>query len=139
MKTVYDHITPYVTKDGSVIRELVHPEKLAFTVKQSLAEAIVHPGKSTYLHIHNKSEEIYHITAGKGIMTLDDEVFEIKKGDTVIVMPKSAHKVVNTGAKDLKILCCCCPAYSHDDTELQGDCPPGSDTLNKETKTDAET
>lgn len=118
MKTVYDKVTPYVTKDGSIIRELVHPDITPSAVKQSLAEAIIPPGASTYLHIHHETEEIYHITAGCGMMTLDEESFEIQKGDTVLIMPGTAHKVDNTGEEDLKILCCCCPAYSHEDTEL---------------------
>jgi len=121
MKTVYDQITPYVTKDGSIIRELIHPEKLAVATKQSLAEAIIHPGASTYLHIHHKTEEVYHIISGKGMMTLDDGSFEVQKGDTVLIRPQTAHKVENTGKEDLKILCCCSPPYSHEDTELQGD------------------
>ncbi len=39
-KTEKDTIKPYITKDGSSIRELMHPEKHG-NVKQSLAEAIV--------------------------------------------------------------------------------------------------
>jgi len=118
MKTVYDQITPYVTKDGSIIRELVHPGITPEAAKQSLAEAVIRPGASTYLHIHNKTQEIYHITAGKGMMTLGSESFALQQGDTVLIMPGTAHMVDNTGDEDLKILCCCCPPYSHEDTFL---------------------
>ena len=53
IKTEYSKIQPYATKDGSIIRELMHP------------------------NVHE-----------------------------------------NTGTVPLKILCCCAPPYSHDDTEL---------------------
>jgi mannose-6-phosphate isomerase-like protein (cupin superfamily) len=116
-KSEYDKMQPYVTKDGSIIRELMHP----FTHlnrNQSLAEALVPPGGITHLHKHLQSEEIYHVLSGIGLMTLGDEQFEIKEGDTVCIAPGTQHKVKNTGATLLKILCASAPPYSHSDTEL---------------------
>ena len=118
MKTRYQDIAAFVTRDGSVIRELMHPVTFSAADKQSLAEAIVSPGQSTKLHRHHRSEELYHITAGQGVMTLSTEVFDVSLGDTVCIPPGTAHRIENTGSHDLKILCCCAPAYSHDDTEL---------------------
>ena len=43
MKTRYADIPAYVTKDGSVIRELLHPDHHG-NRQQSLAEATVPPG-----------------------------------------------------------------------------------------------
>ena len=122
MKTRYQDIAPFVTRDGSVIRELMHPEQQNSekhaSVNQSLAEAIVSPGQSTKLHRHHQSEELYHITAGQGLMTLAAETFEVSVGDTVCIPPGTPHRIENTSETDLKILCCCAPAYGHDDTEL---------------------
>ena len=131
MKTRYQDIAPFVTRDGSVIRELMHPQqqhagkcfkslniKKQSPVNQSLAEAIVLPGQSTKLHRHQLSEELYHITAGQGLMTLSEESFEVSVGDTVCIPPGTPHRIENIGDVDLKILCCCAPAYAHDDTEL---------------------
>jgi mannose-6-phosphate isomerase-like protein (cupin superfamily) len=116
-KSEYDKIQPYITKDGSIIRELMHPF-VHFNRNQSLAEAVVPPGAITHLHKHLQSEEIYHVLSGVGIMTLGDEQFGIKAGDTVCIMPGTLHKVKNTGATSLKILCASAPPYSHSDTEL---------------------
>lgn len=116
-KTVYNEIQPYTTKDGALIRELMHPE-LHGNSNQSLAEATIAQGTATALHRHNLSEEIYHFTGGKGQMTLGDETFEVAMGDTVCVPPGILHRLENTGQEPLKLLCCCAPAYSHDDTEL---------------------
>jgi mannose-6-phosphate isomerase-like protein (cupin superfamily) len=75
-------------------------------------------GSSTLAHRHLVAEEIYHITTGRGLMTLEAEVFEVSAGDTVLINSGVAHKLENTGSEFLKILCCCSPAYSHEDTEL---------------------
>jgi mannose-6-phosphate isomerase-like protein (cupin superfamily) len=117
MKTGYHQIEAYVTKDGSLIRELMHPSMHGNT-HISLAEAIIPAGSATSLHRHRKSEEIYHITAGAGIMTLGTEQFAVAVGDTVAIAPGMSHQVRNTQSIPLKILCCCSPAYAHDDTEL---------------------
>ncbi|AKB22741.1 cupin domain-containing protein [Methanosarcina sp. WH1] len=115
--TKYKKIEPYPTKDGSIIRELMHPA-VHGNSNQSLAEATVPAGGTTLLHKHRLSEEIYHITKGSGIMTLGSEEFEVRKGDSICIGPGTPHRVQNTGKEPLKILCCCTPAYSHEDTEL---------------------
>ena len=117
MKTGYEQITPFVTKDGSVVRELIHPRQGADT-RQSLAEATVLPGSETVLHCHHKAEEIYHVTRGRGTMTLGGEIFDIGQGDSILIPPGTPHRLRNSGQEDLVVLCCCCPPYSHDDTEL---------------------
>lgn len=116
-RTHASDIKPYVTKDGSCIRELMHPDQHGNQL-QSLAEATIQPGTRTQLHRHKKTEELYHITAGEGRMTLADEQFNVAAGDTVCIPPGTAHCIENTGQTNLIILCCCAPAYDHDDTEL---------------------
>ena len=117
MKTEYAATPPYITKDGSEIRELMHPSTHG-NYTQSLAEAIVAPGATTRLHRHRQSEELYHITAGHGHMTLGEENFAVGPGDSVCIPPGTPHCIANTGTEPLRILCCCVPAYAHDDTEL---------------------
>ncbi|MCX7174969.1 MAG: cupin domain-containing protein [Proteobacteria bacterium] len=123
MKTRYAEVIAYLTKDGSEIRELMHPGT-ADNGSQSLAEAVVQPGQKTFLHRHRVTEELYHVTRGEGRMTMGSETFDIAAGDTVRIPPDTPHCVENTGDALLRILCCCCPAYSHEDTELLGQ--PGS-------------
>ena len=73
MKTAYRDATPFFTKDGSEIRELMHPARHC-SRNQSLAEAIVAPGQTTARPRHQPSEELYHITVGRGHMTLGASV-----------------------------------------------------------------
>jgi len=117
LKSEYNKIQPYTTKDGSIIRELMHPDVHGNT-KISLAEAIIPVGFITFLHKHNQSEEIYHILEGRGIMTLGDKRFEVKTGDTICIPAGTPHQIQNTDKIPLRLLCCCSPPYSHDDTEL---------------------
>jgi mannose-6-phosphate isomerase-like protein (cupin superfamily) len=117
IRTRYAAIRPYVTRDGSLIRELLHPAEHGNAL-QSLAEAEIAPGASTQLHYHIRSEELYHIVAGTGLMQLGTEQFTVNVGDSVCIPPGTAHCITNTAITPLRILCCCAPAYAHDDTVL---------------------
>jgi mannose-6-phosphate isomerase-like protein (cupin superfamily) len=117
LKTSYSQIPAYDTKDGSEIRELMHPSGHG-NRNQSLAEATVLPGTRTLLHRHRLTEEIYHVTSGSGRMTLGDETFDIVTGDSVLIPPGTPHCIEAVGTTPLRILCCCSPAYAHEDTEL---------------------
>jgi len=117
MITSKKDVEPYLTKDGSLIRELLHPDQQSVK-NQSLAEATVPPGVTTHLHQHLRSEEIYHIISGCGVMQLGSATFEVKLGDSVAIPPGTAHAIRNSGNDDLLILCCCAPPYRHEDTEL---------------------
>jgi mannose-6-phosphate isomerase-like protein (cupin superfamily) len=119
-KNEYRNQDMYLTKDGCTIRELMHPDvhSLLGVKHQSLAEAVVNAGQCTRLHRHHTSEELYYITQGEGLMTLGAMEFAVQAGDTVCIPPGTAHCIKNTGRKDMKILCCCAPAYAHEDTEL---------------------
>ncbi len=119
MRQPYATVPAYITKDGSTIRELMHPSNHR-NVKQSLAEATVPAGTRTLLHRHLLSEEIYHVTAGHGRMTLGADQFDITTGDTICIAPGVVHSVEASGSEALTLLCCCAPPYAHDDTELIG-------------------
>jgi mannose-6-phosphate isomerase-like protein (cupin superfamily) len=116
-KTAYNEITPYVTLDGSLIRELMHP-RMHGNHAQSLAEATVAAGASTRLHRHARAEELYHFTSGEGRMTLAERTFSVRPGDTVLIAAGMPHRLQNTGDQPLRVLCCSTPAYADDDTEL---------------------
>ena len=87
-----DETESFTTLDGSQIRELAGPSS-GSALNQSLAEATVAPGEATDEHYHEVTEEIYLFTHGKGRMRLGEE-------------------------EPLRLLCCCAPAYSHEDTVI---------------------
>jgi len=110
-------IKPFITKDGSEIREIFHPNDSSIK-KMSFAEATVYPGDITELHIHKKADEIYFILAGKGIMEIEKEKSLVKKEDSIFIPAGNKHRIKNIGKTALKILCSSSPPYSHKDTDL---------------------
>ena len=106
---------PFITKDGSEIRELLAYRNSAIR-NQSLAEARLPAGASTQEHFHPRAEEIYYITHGAGKIRIENETREIGAGDAIAIPPGKKHKLWNTGGGVLRLLCCCAPAYEHSDT-----------------------
>ncbi len=110
-----NEVPAFITKDGSEIRELLAHRNSAIR-RQSLAEARLPAGGSTQEHYHPKAEEIYYITHGTGRIRIDAEVRDVKAGDAIAIPPGRRHKLWNTGAETLRLLCCCSPAYEDSDT-----------------------
>jgi len=110
-----NEVAPFITKDGSEIRELLAHRNSAIR-NQSLAEARLPAGASTQEHFHPRAEEIYYLTHGTGRMRIEGETREVKAGDAIAIPPGQRHKLWNTGDETLRLLCCCAPAYEHDDT-----------------------
>lgn len=108
---------PFITKDGSEIRELLAYRNSAIR-QQSLAEARLPPGAGTQEHYHARTEEIYYITAGQGRIRIAGEIRDVGPGDAVAIPPGQKHKIWNTGPGLLAFLCCCAPPYEHSDTFL---------------------
>jgi mannose-6-phosphate isomerase-like protein (cupin superfamily) len=113
----YAEIQPFVTLDGSEIREwagrVSEPAQ-----NQSLAEATIPVGGATTEHYHRASEELYLVTAGQGRLIIDAEERIIGVGDCALIPPGARHKVFNIGAEPLRLVCACSPAYTDEDTCL---------------------
>ncbi len=112
-----NEVPPFITKDGSEIRELLAHRNSAIR-HQSLAEARLPVGGATQEHYHVRTEEIYYITHGIGRMRIEGETHEVQVGDAVAILPGQKHKLWNIGHETLRLLCCCAPAYEHDDTVI---------------------
>lgn len=112
-----DEVPAFTTKDGSEIRELL-AHRNSVIQKQSLAEARLPVGGSTREHYHPKTEEIYYITHGEGKMRIGEEEQRVVVGDAIAIPPGERHKIWNDGQETLRFLCCCAPAYEHEDTVL---------------------
>jgi mannose-6-phosphate isomerase-like protein (cupin superfamily) len=107
---------PFTTKDGSQIRSILDRTN-APVQNQSLAEAAVPAGGRTQRHYHKLSEEFYFILDGAGEMNIDGETRGIVPGDAILIPPGAWHEII--AATPLRFLCCCAPAYSHEDTYFE--------------------
>jgi quercetin dioxygenase-like cupin family protein len=103
---------PFVTKDGSTIREYVHSDR------QSLAEASLAPRMATQRHYHALSEEIYLVLEGAGELEVDGDRRGVGRGDAILIPPGAWHQLT-AGDGGVTILCSCVPPYSDDDTYLE--------------------
>jgi mannose-6-phosphate isomerase-like protein (cupin superfamily) len=110
-------VPAFTTKDGSEIRELLAHRNSCIRL-QSLAEARLPPGAATTPHYHPRTEEIYYILDGRGRMRIEREEREVGPGDAIAIPPGAEHQIRNHGDVTLRFLCCCAPAYEHDDTVL---------------------
>ena len=61
--TNLDSAPPFITKDGSEIRELLAHRNSSIR-NQSLEETRLQPGAATQENFHRRTEEIYYITQG---------------------------------------------------------------------------
>jgi mannose-6-phosphate isomerase-like protein (cupin superfamily) len=112
-----NELAAFITKDGSEIRELL-AHRNSVICRQSLAEARLPAGGATQEHYHIQTEEIYYITHGQGRMRVEQEMRDVKPGDAIAIPPGHKHKLWNTCQETLRLLCCCAPAYEHEDTVI---------------------
>ena len=112
-----DQRLPFITKDRSEIRSILDRTNSTVT-NQSLAEATVPSGAETAAHFHPRTEEIYYVLRGRGLMILGNERKAVGPGDGILIPPGIPHRIRNVGQEPLVFLCCCSPPYSHEDTVL---------------------
>jgi len=105
-----EHCQELIAGDGSILRELLHPEKADLQIRYSLAHAKVKSGQKTKPH-KLKTSEVYYIMQGAGLMHIDDQSFEVSPQCAVYIPPHSTQYIENTGNSDLKFLCIVEPAW----------------------------
>jgi len=64
-------------------------------------EIIIKPNQAPSYQFHHKRSEIWIITMGTGLLTLDDTNSEVSKGDIVRVPIGARHRIRNVGSEDL--------------------------------------
>ena len=72
-------VAAFTTKDGSEIRELLAHRNSCIR-NQSLAEARLADGRSTAPHYHPKTEEIYYVLEGEGLMQVGEQSGRVGSG-----------------------------------------------------------
>ena len=70
-------------------------------------------------HSHRTIEEIYFVLKGSGRMEVDGATQMVRPGDAILIPAGAWHSLENNGTSELRILCCCAPPYSDDDTYFE--------------------
>ena len=109
----------FIAGDGSILREILHPDKANLRIRYSLAHAKVLSGQETRPH-KLKSSEVYYIISGRGLMHIDENAFEVGPESAIYIPPNSIQFIENTGNSDLVFLCLVEPAWRKADAELFG-------------------
>jgi len=105
--------------EGTAIKQHFHPQNTLNGIRFSLAEFTLEVGKKSYPH-KLKSSEVYFILEGKGVLHVNEEFFEMTKGDSAYVPPMSEQFIENSDKVDLRFLCITDPAWkAEDDIILQ--------------------
>ena len=91
-EVVKDNETYYL-KDNKFLNNLV------------VSSTLLNPFKQTTGHNHSGQEEVYFFVSGQGQMLLDEDKFEVKAGDVVLIPDGAFHRVYNTSAEPFYFVC----------------------------------
>ncbi len=107
----------FVARDGSLLRELLHPDKASLEIRYSLAHATVPPGQATRPH-RLTTAEVYYVIKGTGEMFIDGDSEPVGPGCAVYIPPGAAQYIENIGVGDLTFLCIVDPAWQPENEEI---------------------
>ena len=69
------------------------------------------PGSRQGVHAHPRSEQVYVIVRGRGVMTVGEEETEVSAGTLVLVPPGTGHAILNTGDEPLVFVSATAPPF----------------------------
>lgn len=64
----------------------------------------VPPSSAIPVHRHEKDEELYFIFEVAGVMTIDDQKYEVGPGDLAICRQGSSHGLENTCSQQIRLI-----------------------------------
>jgi mannose-6-phosphate isomerase-like protein (cupin superfamily) len=107
----------FVAGDGTLLRELLHPDKQAIDLRYSLAYAIV-PAHEQSLPHSLKTSEVYYILSGKGEMHINGESQAVEPGDAIYIPPQAEQFIHNKETDPLVFICIVDPAWRQEDEAI---------------------
>ena len=108
-----DDCVEFTANDGCRIKEWLHPKNDVVDLPYSVAMATVEVGEQSYKHTLEQTE-VYLISAGQGLMYIDDEEREVKNGDAIYIEPKRVQWIENTGDIPLQFIALVNPPWSEE-------------------------
>jgi mannose-6-phosphate isomerase-like protein (cupin superfamily) len=111
-------IPPFTAGDETQIREILHPKNDALPIGYSLAYAELPPGGASLPHILKASSETYLIHQGKGLATVNGEVYELEQGEVLYIPAGAEQMIKNTGDEVLGFWCVVLPPWSAEEEEV---------------------
>lgn len=103
----------YEADDKAVAREIASPRN-SRARQLSIADIIIPAGVAVKPHYHKVIEEVYYVTGGTGLMTIDGKSTRISQGDAVVIRPGERHSVHNDSSTELRLIVTCTPPWTPD-------------------------
>ena len=97
--------------DDTYLKEVFHPKNMGINFPYSLAHAFLNENKKSLPHKLEQSE-LYYFLKGEGLVFLNDQSFEVKSGDCVLVEADIMQYVKNTGSGRLEFICIVSPPWT---------------------------
>ncbi|PSO57591.1 MAG: cupin domain-containing protein [Cyanobacteria bacterium QH_8_48_120] len=110
----------FVAGDGTLLREILHPDKQSLELRYSLAHAVVPVGQTSTPHTLATSE-VYYLISGTGEMHIDDETQVVEPEDTVYIPPNAKQYIRNCGDEPLVFVCIVDPAWHQENETIYTD------------------
>lgn len=110
----------FTAGDGSLLREILHPDRHHLDIRYSLAWATIEPGHKTLAHLLTCAE-VYYIIRGQGRMHINNEEKTVKENDTIYIPPKAVQFIENTAREKLEFLCIVDPAWQPEAERILSD------------------
>lgn len=67
----------------------------------NFSQAVFAPGQVASAHAHRDMSEVFFVSEGKGMITIDEREYELSPGICIAVEAGETHEVSNTGTKNL--------------------------------------
>ena len=97
---------------GSRVRELIAGRETGGQF--CMLEFVSPAGRGTPLHVHERETESVHLLSGELHVTVGDERFHLRPGDTIVLHPHQAHRLVTGDNEDARYIVVCAPAGFED-------------------------
>jgi mannose-6-phosphate isomerase-like protein (cupin superfamily) len=84
----------------------------------SIKQEIMPYGTAEKLHFHEKAEQFFYILKGEAVFYINEEMFSVKTGESITILPKSKHYISNESDENLEFLVISNPSTNNDRTEV---------------------
>ncbi len=116
MKLIHQSgIEPFVGKDNCATFELIGKGAVEDRSGYSIAKTVVPPYETAVEHFHERTEEIYIITSGTGLVVVDGRSINVTVGDTVVIETGERHFAKSNTSAGFEFLAISIPAYDNED------------------------
>src|SRR5512136_772287 len=97
---------------GKRSEQLVWPRN-APEASVTITRVTMDPGSVSKQHAHSRSEQIWIVECGSGVLLMDNKSqAELRTGDIIRTPPGDTHGIVNTGNEPLVYLAITAPLYN---------------------------